>query len=94
MNKYLYFEQKFYNGETSTIDDKVIQNENFLVNKPHTNSNGIWGVSSLTKWYQFNDESYLNIHQHWVDLEKFNLHGETEFNGVVIKVLNKLNDEK
>jgi len=69
MNKYLYFELHSHTGKTTI--DAVIKNANFLLNKPHTNSNGIWGFRNLTRSYKFNDESWLANDQYWVDLDKY-----------------------
>lgn len=45
--KYIYFEIKYINGVDST--KPTIENENILLIKPHTNSNGVWEFTNITE---------------------------------------------
>jgi hypothetical protein len=67
--KYIYFEIKYISGYNST--EQRIENENILLNKPHTNSGGVWGFTSITERHGFEGPSFSVVQQNWIDLEKF-----------------------
>lgn len=62
--KYIYFEKHSANGSTT------MKNENVLLIKPRTNSDGWWGFRHVTKRH---DNTFLVVDQAWVDLEKYEL---------------------
>jgi len=68
--KYIYFEIKYISGYNST--EQRIENENILLFKPDTNSDGFWGFTNITERHGFEEPSYSVVVQHWIDLEKFN----------------------
>lgn len=90
--KYIYYEIKYIAGENST--EETIENENVLMIKPHTNSNGIWGFRNCTK--RHNCESYSYVEQNWIDLEKFKnaTHDVWEKDREYVKKVLKLLDKK
>lgn len=67
--KYIYFELHQIKGKGETTP--VIENENVLLIKPHTNSSGIWGFKNVTTRHG-NELSESIVEQFWVDLDKFN----------------------
>ncbi len=65
MIKYIYFEVYWQEGEIPSAP--VIRNENILLLKPHTNSNGEWGFRNVTKGKYYT----TFVDQSWIDLEKY-----------------------
>jgi hypothetical protein len=72
--KYIYFE--LYSENNSK---PIIKNENVLLIKPDTNSNGYWGYRNMTERKRGIGENihteYVIVDQNWIDLTKY------EFNG-------------
>ena len=68
--KYIYFE--VYERRKGTISNgQILQNENILLIKPHTNSNGYWGNINITEQKGRSEPSYVRIEQHWIDFDKY-----------------------
>jgi len=67
--KYIYFEINHITGCNST--EKTIKNENGLLIKPHTNSDGVWGYTNITEQSGFSKPTFSVVNQYWIDLEKF-----------------------
>lgn len=86
--KYIYFEVKYISEFNST--KPTIENENVLLFKPNTNSNGIWGFKNVTERKGFPEPSFSIVEQYWIDFDKFC--DETgEMKDLVSKVLERLN---
>ena len=66
--KYIYFE--VYSISGVEIVEPRLQNINALIFKPQTNSSGFWGYTNMTK--RRNDDTFVWVHQNWVDIEKYN----------------------
>lgn len=47
---------------------QTVQNENVLMNRPHTNSSGYWSFRHMTKR---RPGEYLVVDQYWIDLTKY-----------------------
>lgn len=69
-NKYVYYEVHMKIMSDGTSQDIIILNENYLVNKPYTNSDGFWGFTNLTEHFG-GSYSYHQVKQYWIDLRKF-----------------------
>lgn len=67
--KYIYFEINHIAGINPT--PKIIENENALLIKPHTNSSGIWGFTNMTEYRGLSEPAFSIVNQYWIDLEKF-----------------------
>jgi len=65
--KYIYFEVYWIDGDNPI--NPTLQNENALMFKPHTNSNGVWGYRNVTETKGRNE--FVTVDQTWVDLEKY-----------------------
>lgn len=91
--KYIYFEIKHISGYNST--EERIENENILLIKPHTNSNGFWCITNITERYGFKERSFSVVHQNWIDLEKLNVEHKVykELKDQVDIVLDRLNQK-
>lgn len=89
--KYIYFEIRYNTGVVKT--EPRIENENVLLIKPHTNSSGYWGCSSMTEQKRKNGLSYSIVEQNWIDLDKFNEsdHLNYRLKSQIQEVLNILN---
>mgnify|MGYP006053622375 CR=1 FL=1 len=81
--KYIYFEIRYNTGVVKT--EPRIENENVLLIKPHTNSSGYWGCSSMTEQKRKNGLSYSIVEQNWIDLDKFNESDHLNYRGVLDK---------
>jgi len=67
--KYIYFET--YEVIGSNPEPKRMQRENFLLRKPHTNSDGVWGYRHVTERKGFEVPTFVFVDQFWIDLEKY-----------------------
>jgi hypothetical protein len=87
--KYIYFET--YEVIGSNPEPKRMQRENFLLRKPHTNSDGVWGYRHVTERKGFEVPTFVFVDQFWIDLEKYTIM-ENEFDerGSVKLLLYKL----
>ena len=72
--KYIYFEHHWYKyTDGSEKDTRSIENYNVLLNKPNTNSGGVWGRNFITEHKNRKGLPWYNhiVDQYWIDLEKF-----------------------
>jgi len=67
--KYIYFEVSAVRG-SNPVAPKM-QNENILVLKPHTNSDGVWSFANITERTGCSEPTHSFVYQYWIDLEKF-----------------------
>ncbi len=67
--RYIYFEVREYTG-CMAVKPEVI-NENVLLLKPNTNSDGSWGFRHVTERTGLTPVSYCIVDQYWVDLDKY-----------------------
>ena len=80
---YIYFE--YHQLSIPNIEvRKTITNENYLVNMPHTNSNGVWSFRHWTETYQ----RKLIVDQYWIDTTKYN--GDGFYEDMISEVIKKL----
>ena len=67
--KYIYFEINEIVGIDSK--EKTIENENVLLFKPNTNSDGYWIFRNMTERLGFSVPTFCIVTQYWIDLDKF-----------------------
>jgi hypothetical protein len=76
--KYIYFEIKYNTGVYESIP--TIENENVLLNKPKTNSSGLWGFLNMNERKGLSKPTFSVTDQCWVDLEKIDLGADDVLN--------------
>jgi len=69
-SNYMYFELKYVRVEGEE-PKKVINNANWLINQPHTNSDGVWGYLNMTERHGFSKKQHTIVDQYWVDFTKY-----------------------
>ena len=80
--KYIYFElhrYKYMDG--SKKEECSIKNANVLLNKPHTNSGGVWGCTYMNVYKNSKGLPWYNhiIDQYWIDLEKYDFNATSKY---------------
>ena len=70
--KYIYYEIYSVEGGSFPIERRL-QNENILLIKPETNSDGFWGFRNVTKRNLSGSipERFSTVEQNWIDFEKY-----------------------
>ena len=94
--KYIYFEHHWYKyTDGSGKETHSIENYNVLLNKPHTNSGGLWGHNFITEHKSGRGLPWYNhiVDQYWIDLEKYDLNetSKDKDTQLVKDALDKLN---
>jgi hypothetical protein len=92
--KYIYFEIRKISGYGETPE--TIQNENILMIKPHTNSEGIWQYHIISERKGFPEISFLLISQCWVDLTKFKSsdNSDLKLKSIIDRVVANIEDKR
>lgn len=82
--KYIYFEKYFISGKEDSTTP-ITRNENILLLKPNTNSEGIWLFTNVTERSRrkgSNEDSYAVVEQYWIDFEKYNDENQRDKNTI------------
>lgn len=92
--KYIYFEINYVKGIGEI--NPTIENENVLLIKPKTNSNGVWSFTNITERKGLSHPTFSIVEQYWIDLEKFKKVQHKVYNSLkkqVDMVLEKVNQK-
>ena len=108
--KYIYFEIHMISDGSKWVGEPEIKNENILVLKPYTNSNGNWGFRHWTDRYgppgkdgKAPIKDMLIVDQNWIDMDKYKLEDQVKPKGYrelaeqvreVLTKLKKAQDER
>ena len=83
--KYLYFEHYIYRDNNKIITSEGIQNANVLVFINHTNSDGYWGFTNITK----TSIGYTYIAQYWIDFTKYTIE-DAQMTTYIVEAINDI----
>ena len=86
---YIYIEHHQISNNEGYLEECEYENENFLVNQPHTNSNGVWGFTTCTA-RDTKLKQNLWIHQYWFDLSKYTIGTDIKTDNILTIALRNL----
>lgn len=86
--KYIYFEVYWISNSNGYITSPILQNENILMIKPKTNSDGIWGYRNVTE--RKGKDEFVTVDQYWINLKIYKPY-EIDVDDFLQEALSKLN---